>query len=52
MISLKSPREIRAMEKSGAVLAGMHLGIQKITSSKRGRSPLKLALKGTSTQPV
>lgn len=30
MISLKSPREIRAMEKSGAVLAGMHLGIQKI----------------------
>ena len=31
MISLKSPREIRAMEKSGAVLAGMHLGIQKIT---------------------
>ncbi len=30
MISLKSPREIRAMGKSGAVLAGMHLGIQKI----------------------
>ncbi|AYP99076.1 type I methionyl aminopeptidase (plasmid) [Limosilactobacillus fermentum] len=31
MISLKSPREIRAMESpSGAVLAGMHLGIQKI----------------------
>lgn len=30
MISLKSPREICAMEKSGAVLAGMHLGIQKI----------------------
>lgn len=30
MISLKSPREIRAMEKSGAVLAEMHLGIQKI----------------------
>ncbi|MEK1481637.1 type I methionyl aminopeptidase [Limosilactobacillus fermentum] len=30
MISLKSPREIRTMEKSGAVLAGMHLGIQKI----------------------
>ena len=30
MISLKSPREIRAMEKSGAVLAGMHVGIQKI----------------------
>ena len=30
MISLKAPREIRAMEKSGAVLAGMHLGIQKI----------------------
>lgn len=30
MISLKSPREIRAMEKSGAVLAGMHLRIQKI----------------------
>lgn len=30
MISLKSRREIRAMEKSGAVLAGMHLGIQKI----------------------
>lgn len=68
MISLKSPREIRAMEKSGAVLAGMHLGIQKIirpgisswvsknlpviTSSKRGRSPLKSALKGTSTQPA
>lgn len=33
MISLKSPREIRAMEKSGAVLAGMHLGIQKIIRS-------------------
>ena len=30
MISLKSPREIRAMEKSGAVLAVMHLVIQKI----------------------
>lgn len=29
-ISLKSPREIRAMEKSGAVLAGMHLGLRKI----------------------
>lgn len=29
-ISLKSPREIRAMEKSGAVLAGMHLGVRKI----------------------
>ena len=25
MISLKSPREIEAMEKSGAVLAGMHI---------------------------
>lgn len=30
MISLKSPREIRAMEKSGAVLAGMHLGMRQI----------------------
>lgn len=30
MISLKSPREIREMEKSGAVLAGMHLGIRKL----------------------
>ena len=30
MISLKSPREIRAMEVAGAALAGMHIGLQKI----------------------
>ena len=30
MISLKSPREIEAMEKSGAVLAGMHIGVREI----------------------
>ena len=30
MISLKSPREIRAMEKAGAALAGMHLGLRHI----------------------
>lgn len=30
MISLKSPREIEAMEKSGAVLAGMHVGVREI----------------------
>ena len=29
MITLKSPREIEAMEKSGAALAGMHLGIRE-----------------------
>ncbi len=31
MITLKSPREIREMERSGgAILAGMHLGLRKI----------------------
>ncbi len=30
MITLKSDREIRGMQKSGAVLAGMHLGLRKI----------------------
>ncbi|WP_367342081.1 type I methionyl aminopeptidase [Limosilactobacillus sp.] len=30
MISLKSPREIEAMEKSGAILAGMHIGLRPI----------------------
>ena len=30
MISLKSPREIDAMEKAGAALAAMHLGLRKI----------------------
>ncbi|WP_251545370.1 type I methionyl aminopeptidase [Limosilactobacillus caecicola] len=30
MISLKSPREIRAMEVAGAALSGMHIGLQKI----------------------
>ena len=30
MISLKSPREIEAMEKSGAILAGMHVGLRSI----------------------
>ena len=30
MISLKSPREIRAMEVAGAGLAGMHLGLRHI----------------------
>ena len=30
MISLKSLREIRAMEVAGAALAGMHIGLQKI----------------------
>lgn len=30
MISLKSPREIEAMKKSGAVLAGMHIGLRDI----------------------
>ena len=29
MITLKSPREIEAMEKAGAALAGMHLGIRE-----------------------
>lgn len=30
MIILKSPREIKEMAASGAILAGMHLGLQKI----------------------
>lgn len=30
LITLKSAREIRGMQKSGAVLAGMHLGLRKI----------------------
>ncbi|KRM13288.1 type I methionyl aminopeptidase [Paucilactobacillus suebicus] len=30
MISLKSPREIEAMRKSGAILAGMHIGLRDI----------------------
>lgn len=30
MISLKSPREIEAMRQSGALLAGMHLGLRDI----------------------
>lgn len=29
MITLKSPREINAMEKAGAALAGMHIGIRQ-----------------------
>ena len=68
MITLKSPREIEAMEKSGAALAGMHLGIREfikpgISSWKieefarkyfkaAGARPNKLALKDTSTLPV
>lgn len=30
MITLKSPREIKQMQKSGEILAGMHLGLRKI----------------------
>ncbi len=30
MITLKSPREIEAMAKSGAILAGMHVGLRDI----------------------
>ena len=30
MISLKSPREIEAMRKSGAIIAGMHIGLRDI----------------------
>ncbi|GAB5054492.1 MULTISPECIES: type I methionyl aminopeptidase [Pediococcus] len=30
MITLKSEREIKGMQKSGAVLAGMHIGLRKI----------------------
>ena len=30
MISIKSPREIEAMRKSGAVIAGMHIGLRDI----------------------
>lgn len=30
MITLKSPREIREMQKSGAILAGMHRGLRQI----------------------
>lgn len=68
MISLKSPREIDAMEKAGAALAAMHLGFVKLLSraSQVGRlknslgstSRLlelklnKLALKDTSMLPV
>jgi len=30
MITLKSPREIEEMAKSGAILAGMHIGLREI----------------------
>lgn len=30
MITLKSPREIEMMRKSGAILAGVHLGLRDI----------------------
>ena len=30
MITLKSEREVKGMQKSGAVLAGMHLGLRDI----------------------
>lgn len=30
MITLKSPREIEAMAKSGEILAGMHVGLRDI----------------------
>ena len=68
MITLKSPREIEAMEKAGAALAGMHLGIREFIKPEflAGRlknlpgSTLRLpvlkqnksVLKDTSTQPV
>ena len=68
MITLKSPREIDAMEKAGAALAAMHLGIREFikpgisswkieefagnTSKLLGLRPSKLALRVTSTQPV
>ena len=30
MITLKSPREIKEMQKSGQILAGMHIGLRDI----------------------
>ena len=64
MITLKSPREIDAMEKAGAALAAMHLGIREFI--KPGISSWKIeefarkyfkaagakALRVTSTRPV
>ena len=67
MITLKSPREIEAMEKAGAALASMHIGIRQFIKpgisswevedfARKYFMPVlrlnKLASKGTNMQPV
>ena len=42
MITLKSPREIEEMAKSGAILAGMHIGLREIMAQLQNKSDLKV----------
>ena len=65
MITIKSPREIEDMAKSGAILAGMHVALRDIIKpgisswkivktilKATARFQNKLALKAINTQPV
>ena len=68
MITIKSPREIEDMAKSGAILAGMHIALEILLNQEflagrlknfvktilkaTARFQNKLALKAINTQPV